>query len=156
MRLNVWIKNIHKLPKVSRRILHSKWRILQSLIPDERADILLQRNSLHRAVHFAKFEGSLGFSVPSIILVDLLGNTCLLAWVQKVLVFIICDWWISVCFVCFMFQGSLLCDRPVSGNSRLIFLILVTCKNKATSASFLPSTKKSTHHWDFLCYSWAV
>ena len=60
--------------------------------------------------------------------------------------------------------GSLLCDRPVSGNNRpvlkfasqifLIFLILVTCKNKATSASF-PSKKKSTHHRDFLRYSWA-
>ena len=45
-----------------------------------------------------------------------------------------------------LFRGSLLCDRPVSGNNRrvkvasqtfLIFLILVTCKNKATSASFL-------------------
>ena len=55
------------------------------------------------------------------------------------------DWWISICFVCFAFQGSLLCDRPVSGNNRLvkfasqiflIFLILVTYKNKATSASF--------------------
>ena len=49
-------------------------------------------------------------------------------------------------FVCFVFQGSLLCDRPVSGNNRLvkfasqiflIFLILVTSKNKTTSASFL-------------------
>ena len=45
--------------------------------------------------------------------------------------------------VCFVFQG---CDRPVSGNNRLvklasqiflIFLILVICNNKATSASFL-------------------
>ena len=60
--------------------------------------------------------------------------------------FVIRDWWISIRFVCFVFQGSLLCDRPVSGNNRLvkfasqifmIFLILVTCKNKATSASFL-------------------
>ena len=56
------------------------------------------------------------------------------------------DWWISIRFVCFEFQGSLLCDRPTSGNNKLvkfasqiflIFLILVTCKNKATSASFL-------------------
>ena len=56
------------------------------------------------------------------------------------------DRWISIRFVHFMFQGSLLCDRPVSGNYRLvkfalhiftIFLILVTCENKATSASFL-------------------
>ena len=58
--------------------------------------------------------------------------------------FVIRDRWIR--FVCFVFQGSLLCDRPVLGNNRLvkfasqiflIFLILVTCKNKATSASFL-------------------
>ena len=56
------------------------------------------------------------------------------------------DWWVSVRFVCFVFQGLLLCDRPVLGNNRLvkfasqiflIFLILVTCKNKAMSASFL-------------------
>ena len=56
------------------------------------------------------------------------------------------DWWISIRFVRFMFQGSLLCDRPVSGNNRLVkfasqifmtFLILATCKDKATSASFL-------------------
>ena len=49
-------------------------------------------------------------------------------------------------FFCFVFQGLLLCDRPVLGNNRLvkfasqiflIFLILVTCKNKAMSASFL-------------------
>ena len=69
---------------------------------------------------------------------DLLGNTCLLAQVQKVLV---CDWSISICFVYFVFQGSLLCDRPFSGNVglvkfasqiSLIFLILVTCKNPLT------------------------
>ena len=56
------------------------------------------------------------------------------------------DWWISIRFVCFLFQDSLLWDRPVSDNNRrvkfssqifLIFLILVTCKNKATSACFL-------------------
>ena len=32
-----------------------------------------------------------GFCVPSIILADLLGNTYLLA-----------DWWISICFICFL------------------------------------------------------
>ena len=45
------------------------------------------------------------------------------------------DWWILILFVCFVFQGSLLCDPPVSGNNLpvkfalqifLIFLILVT------------------------------
>ena len=78
----------------------------------------------------------MGFSVLPIILTDLLGNTCLLAQVQKVLV---CDWRISIRFVYFVFQGSLLCDRPVSGNDglvkfasqiSLIFLILV--KNPLT------------------------
>ena len=45
------------------------------------------------------------------------------------------DWWISIRLVCFVFQGSLLCDRPVSGKNRpvkiasqifLLSLILVT------------------------------
>ena len=104
---------------------------------------------MFRAVRFANFEGFLVFSVPSIILVDLLGNTWLLARVQRSW-FVIRDWWISIPFVCFVLQGSLLCDGPLSGNNRLvlkfasqiclIFLIIVTCKNKATSAS-LPSTK---------------
>ena len=58
----------------------------------------------------------------------------------------ICDWWIWICFVCLVFQGLLLWDCPVSGNNRLvkfapqiflIFLILVTCKSKATFV-FLP------------------
>ena len=86
----------------------------------------------------------LGFSVPSIILADLLGNTYLLAWVQKVMV---CDSWLVDFdpFCLFHVGGSLLCDRPVLGNYWLakfalqifmIFLIHVTCKNKATSASF--------------------
>ena len=104
---------------------------------------MLQRNSLYRAVRFAKFVGILGFSAAPIILADLLGNTFLLARVQKV---ISCDSWISIRFVCSVFQGSLLCDCAVSGNNQLVtfasqifltFLILVTCKNKATSASFL-------------------
>ena len=59
---------------------------------------------------FPKVEGILGFSVLSVVLADLLGNT----W------FVIVDWWISICFVCFVFQGSLLCDRPVFGNNRLV------------------------------------
>ena len=33
------------------------------------------------------------------------------------------DWWISIRFVCFVFQGSLLCDRPVSGNNRLVLKV---------------------------------
>ena len=77
-----------------------------------------------------------GFSVPSIILAELKSS-----W------FVIRDCWVSIRFVCFLFQGLLLCDRPLSGNNNrlvkfasqifLIFLILVTCENKATSASFL-------------------
>ena len=43
---------------------------------------------LYHAVRFANFEGILGFSVVSIILANLLGNACLLARVQKVMV---CD-----------------------------------------------------------------
>ena len=59
---------------------------------------------------FLKFEGILGFSVPSIIFADLLGNTFLVERVQKVMV---CDLWYviggfwSVWFA-FVFQGSLL------------------------------------------------
>ena len=83
---------------------------------------------------FPKVEGILSFSVLSVILADLLGNT----W------FVIRDWWILISFVCFVFQGSL--PRPVLGNNRLvkfalqiflIFRILVTCNNKATFAYFL-------------------
>ena len=43
------------------------------------------------------------------------------------------DWWISIRFVCFVSQGSLLCDRPVLGNNRLvkfasqIILIFLNC-----------------------------
>ena len=77
--------------------------------------------------------------------------------------FVIRDCWISLRFDCFVFQGSLLCDRPVSGINRLdkiasqiflLFLIFVTSKNKATSPYFL--RQKSTDHRDFLRYSWTV
>ena len=101
-----------------------------------------------------------GFSVPSIILTDLLGNTCLLAKFKRSW-FVICDWWISIRFVCFMLQGLLLCDHPVLGNNRLkfasqifmIFLILVTCKNKATSASFLRQKIHSPSRFPWLFLS---
>ena len=33
------------------------------------------------------------------------------------------DWWISIRFVCFVFHGSLICDRPVSGNNRLVLKV---------------------------------
>ena len=60
--------------------------------------------------------------------------------------FVISDLQISIRFVSLVFQGSLLCDHPVSGNNPpvkfasqffLIFLILATCKNKATFACLL-------------------
>ena len=35
MRLQVWVKNSHRLPIISRRILHSKWWILRSPMPTE-------------------------------------------------------------------------------------------------------------------------
>ena len=80
------------------------------------------------------FSHILGFSIPSIIPAkNIFTCTSLRSW-------------FVIRFVCFAFQGLLLCDRPVSGNNGLvkfalqifkIFLILVTCKNKATSASFL-------------------
>ena len=91
---------------------------------------LLQPNSLYRAARFANFEGILSFSVPSIILADLLGNM------------FICDWCISIHFVSFCVQGSLLVIAlfratidQFSSKLFMIFLILVSCKNKAISAS---------------------
>ena len=71
------------------------------------------------------------------------------------------DWWISTRFVCFAFQGSLLCDRPVSGNNRLvkfalqIFIVFGSFLSLARIKKCLPPSldKKSTHHRDFLRYS---
>ena len=92
---------------------------------------LLWPNSLYRAACFANFEGILGFSVPSIILADLLGNKCLL----------VIGAFRSTLFVS-VFQGSLLVTAlfraivdQFSSNIFLIFLILVSWKNKAMSAS---------------------
>ena len=100
------------------------------------------------------------FLVPSITLANLLGNTCLLARVQKVMVY---DSWL-VDFDPFLLRVSrfVACDRPVSGNNRLvkfasqifmIFLILVTCKNKATPASFLRQTIHSPSRFSLLFLS---
>ena len=114
-------------------------------------------------MHFANFEGFWGFSVLSIILVDLLGNTCLLVQVQKVMVCAFCDWWILVrffvlhfkvcCFVIILFWAiidwlSLL--RRFSWS--FLFLSL------ARIMQCLPPSfnKKSTHHRDLRCYSWTV
>ena len=46
------------------------------------------------------------FSLPSIILTDLLGNKTVLH--LNGFKTVICDWWISIRFVSFLFQGSLL------------------------------------------------
>ena len=71
-------------------------------------------------------------------------------------------WWISIRFVCFVFQGSLLCDHPLLGNNRLVkfasrtfltFLYLVTCKSKATSASFLGYKILSSSRFPLLFFS---
>ena len=73
----------------------------------------------------------LGFSVLSIIIADLLGNTCLLARVEKVVVCVrfmiggFVSFFKDRCFVIVLFQA------------KIDFLLLVTCKIKATSASFL-------------------
>ena len=116
----------------------------------------LSPNSLYRAARFANFEGILGFSVPSVILADLLGNACLL----------VIGAFRSTLFVS-MFQGSLL----------VITLLLRTVNFRQWSTSFVRSflwsflylslarrkqcvplalNKNSTHHRDFLRFSWAV
>ena len=77
----------------------------------------IQVDELYRAARFGNFERILGFSVPSIILADLLGNTRLLERVQKVTV---CDLWILIGFVCFCVSRFVAGDRPVSGNNRLV------------------------------------
>ena len=109
---------------------------------------LLQRKLLYLAVHFAYYFFFFFFFAYSgfFCSVNHLSKTHIYLHEFKRSWFVIRDWWISICFVCFPFQGFFLCDRPVSGNNRLvkfalqilkIFLILVTCRNKATSASFL-------------------
>jgi len=39
MRLHVWVKNSHRLPIISRRILHSKQWIVRSAMPNEHPEI---------------------------------------------------------------------------------------------------------------------
>ena len=102
-------------------------------------------NLLYRAAHFADVEGILGFSVPSIILANLLGNTRLFVRVQRVR---FCDLWLVALdpsgFFCI--SRFVACDSPGSGNNGLVCFeefsdlsyswLLVTCKNKAMSTSF--------------------
>ena len=49
------------------------------------------------------------FFTAVIILEDLLGNRSLLQRVQKVM-FVICDWSILICFVCFCVSRFVACD----------------------------------------------
>ena len=76
-------------------------------------------NSLYRAAHFADVEGILGFSVPSIILANLLENTRLFVRVQKVR---FCDLWLVALDPSGFFCVSrfVACDSPGSGNNRLV------------------------------------
>ena len=50
------------------------------------------------------------FSLLSIILTDLLGNKTLLHGFKRSW-FVICDWWISIRFVCFSVSRFVACDR---------------------------------------------
>ena len=67
--------------------------------------VILQCTSLYRTVCFANFEGILGFSVPSIITADLLGNTYLLSRIEKVMV---CDSWVVVFDLFCLFHVSVI------------------------------------------------
>ena len=74
-------------------------------------------NLLYRAVRFTNFKAIVDFSVLSIILADLSGNTWLPERVQKVMV---CDWWISIRLVCFYVSKLIACDHPVLGYNQLV------------------------------------
>ena len=66
---------------------------------------MLSNNQLFNKVPFNSAFWMTVFSLPSIILTALLGNNfngLKRSW------FVICDWWISIRFVCFCVQGSLL------------------------------------------------
>ena len=67
---------------------------------------------MYRAARFANFEGILGFSVPSVFKVDLLGNTCLL----------VIGAFRSTLFVSALGSPLVIAlFRIVSGNNRLVF-----------------------------------
>ena len=104
-------------------------------------------------MRFANFEGILVVSVPSIILANLLGNTCLL----------VIGAFRSTLFVS-VFQGSPLVIalfHTVSGLDQLVFveafydLSYFCLLQKIKIKQCLPPAlnKNSTHHRDFLCYS---
>ena len=111
--------------------------------------LLLQPNSLYRAARFPNFVGILGFSVPSFMLADLVGNRCLL-----VIGAFRCTLFASV------FQDSLLVIAlfraiidQFSSKIFLIFLILVSGKNKAMFASCPRQKFHSSSRFPFLFLS---
>ena len=62
---------------------------------------------------FLLFEGILGFSVPSIILADLLGNRCLVERAQKVMSLWLVDFdpfWLFLSFIGFIAQFGAIID----------------------------------------------
>ena len=82
---------------------------------DNRCDLftiyiyMLLRFSKTRKFWSSKANWHLYFSLPSIILADLLGNRNLLKRVQRVMV-CDCKWWISMQFVCFCVSRFVACD----------------------------------------------
>ena len=74
-------------------------------------------NTLKVLLHFSqtckfwssKADWRLRFSLLSIILTDLLGNKTLLHGFKRSR-FVICDWWISIHFVCFSVSRFIACD----------------------------------------------
>ena len=77
-------------------------------------NLLLLRFSQTCEFWSSKANWSLRFSLPSIILTDLLGNKTLLERVQKV----ICDWWISIRFVSFCVLRFVASDRNYDWRQR--------------------------------------
>ena len=106
---------------------------------------------------FYKHWRSLGFFCSINHLVDLLGNRCLLERVQKVMV---CDLWsvdfyafclFELCFkVCCLWLSSLVQSFFWS------FLRMSTPLARMMQFLALSLDKNSTHHGNFLRYSWAV
>ena len=79
--------------------------------------IMLLRFSKTRELWNSKANWRLRFSLPSIILADLLENKTLLQRVQKVM-YGICHWWISICFGCFCVSRFVACDRNYDWRQR--------------------------------------
>ena len=84
---------------------------------------------------FCKLRRNLGFSCS---VNHLSGNTSHVYLHEfKRSWFVIRDWWISIRFVCFVFQGSLLCDR--SGNNQLVSLAAYAARLIICNAFYAPA-----------------